>query len=118
MAVWKGKNATVQERRSALQHAVVRHRNVTYDLRYENQRDLIVTFVPQGFIKAKNYPPTTHVQVMNEGAESAMFKQLFKSWKEADQTQGLGKTYSRGKIGINSIFSHVTRLLSRVAVLY
>ncbi|KAI5617179.1 villin-like protein isoform X1 [Silurus asotus] len=73
LAVWKGKKATRQERSSALQHAV-------------------------GFIKAKNYPPTTHVEVISEGAESAMFKQLFKSWKETEQIQGLGKTYSRGKI--------------------
>ncbi|KAK3515554.1 hypothetical protein QTP70_024384 [Hemibagrus guttatus] len=73
LAVWKGKKASEQERNSAIQQAV-------------------------GFIKAKNYPPTTHVEVMSEGAESAMFKQLFKSWKEKGQTQGLGKTYTRGQI--------------------
>ncbi|XP_027025923.2 villin-1 [Tachysurus fulvidraco] len=73
LAVWKGKKASDQERRSALQHAV-------------------------GFIKAKNYPPTTPVEVMSDGAESAMFKQLFKSWTDKGQTQGLGKSYTRGQI--------------------
>nr|XP_023655929.1 villin-like protein isoform X1 [Paramormyrops kingsleyae] len=73
ISVWKGKNASPEERRSALSRAV-------------------------GFIKAKNYPSTTHVEVMSEGGESAMFKQLFKSWKEKDQTRGLGSTYTVGKI--------------------
>lgn len=53
----------------------------------------------QGYIKAKNYPSSTTVEVMNEGGESAMFKHLFKSWKDKGQTQGLGTTYSTGKIG-------------------
>jgi len=53
----------------------------------------------QGYIKAKNYPSSTQVEVMNEGAESAMFKHLFKSWTEQGQTKGLGTTYSVGKIG-------------------
>lgn len=53
----------------------------------------------QGFIKAKNYPSSTSVEVMTEGGESAMFKHLFKSWRDKDQTQGLGTTYSTGKIG-------------------
>uniref|UniRef100_A0AAR2JTA7 Gelsolin-like domain-containing protein n=1 Tax=Pygocentrus nattereri TaxID=42514 RepID=A0AAR2JTA7_PYGNA len=73
LSVWKGKKATLQERRSAMERAV-------------------------GFIKAKNYPPTTHVEVMSEGGESALFKQLFKSWTEPGLTQGLGTTYTRGKI--------------------
>uniref|UniRef100_A0A673IXT8 Advillin-like n=1 Tax=Sinocyclocheilus rhinocerous TaxID=307959 RepID=A0A673IXT8_9TELE len=67
--VWKGKAASDEERRSALSRAV-------------------------GFIKAKNYPSDTKVEVMSEGGESAMFKHLFKSWKEKGQTQGLGKTHS------------------------
>lgn len=36
---------------------------------------------------------------MNDGAESAMFKQLFQRWTEKDETQGLGKIYTTGKIG-------------------
>uniref|UniRef100_A0A3Q1HWR2 Villin-like n=1 Tax=Acanthochromis polyacanthus TaxID=80966 RepID=A0A3Q1HWR2_9TELE len=71
--VWKGKNASQEERREALNRAV-------------------------GYIKAKNYPPNTSVEVMSEGGESAMFKHLFKSWREKGQTQGLGTTYSVGKI--------------------
>ncbi|XP_035382001.1 villin-1 isoform X1 [Electrophorus electricus] len=73
VSVWKGKRATNEERRAALERAV-------------------------GFIKAKNYPPTTPVEVMSDGAESAMFKQLFKSWNEPGQTRGLGSTYTRGRI--------------------
>ncbi|XP_075994182.1 villin-1 [Genypterus blacodes] len=71
--VWKGKKASKEERHAALNRAV-------------------------GFIKAKNYPPSTSVEVMGEGGESAMFKHLFKSWREKGQTQGLGSTYSPGKI--------------------
>uniref|UniRef100_A0A8C1RBY6 Villin-like n=1 Tax=Cyprinus carpio TaxID=7962 RepID=A0A8C1RBY6_CYPCA len=70
--VWKGKAASDEERSSALSRA--------------------------GFIKAKNYPSNTKVEVMSEGGESAMFKHLFKSWKEKGQTQGLGRTHSVGKI--------------------
>lgn len=53
----------------------------------------------QGYIKAKNYPYSTNVNVMTEGGESAMFKHLFKSWRDREQTQGLGTTYSMGRIG-------------------
>ena len=34
----------------------------------------------QGFIQAKGYPTYTNVEVVNDGAESASFKQLFQSW--------------------------------------
>ncbi|XP_047424298.1 villin-1 isoform X2 [Mugil cephalus] len=71
--VWKGKQSSQEERREALNRAA-------------------------GFIKAKNYPTTTRVEVLTEGAESAMFKHLFKSWRDKGQTQGLGTTYSIGKI--------------------
>ena len=53
----------------------------------------------QDFIKAKNYPFTTNVETVNDGAESALFKQLFQRWTVRDQTQGLGKVNTRGKIG-------------------
>lgn len=36
---------------------------------------------------------------MSEGAETAMFKHLFKSWRDKGQTQGLGTTHTVGKIG-------------------
>ncbi|XP_039983459.1 villin-1 isoform X1 [Xiphias gladius] len=71
--VWKGKQASNEERREALNRAM-------------------------GYIKAKNYPSSTTVEVMSEGGESAMFKHLFKSWSDKGQTQGLGTTYSLGKI--------------------
>ncbi|XP_055364192.1 villin-1, partial [Betta splendens] len=71
--VWKGKNSSKEERREALNRAM-------------------------GYIKAKKYPSSTTVEVMNEGGESAMFKHLFKSWRDKGQTQGLGTTYSAGKI--------------------
>ncbi|XP_059183227.1 villin-1 [Centropristis striata] len=71
--VWKGKQASKEERREALNRAL-------------------------GYIKAKNYPPSTSVEVMTEGGESALFKHLFKSWRDKGQTQGLGNTYSIGKI--------------------
>lgn len=53
----------------------------------------------QGYIKAKNYPASTGVEVMCEGGESAMFKHLFKEWRDKNQTQGLGATHGVGKIG-------------------
>lgn len=45
---------------------------------------------------------------MSDGAESAMFKQLFKSWKDKSQTQGLGKTYTRGQIG--TVFTRLSNI--------
>ncbi|XP_069559559.1 LOW QUALITY PROTEIN: villin-1 [Brachyistius frenatus] len=71
--VWKGKHASKVERKEALNRAV-------------------------GYIKAKNYPSSTCVEVMNEGGESAMFKHLFKSWSDKGQIQGLGTTHNVGKI--------------------
>lgn len=53
----------------------------------------------QDFIKMKGYPISTNVETVNDGAESAMFKQLFQKWSVKDQTSGLGKTFSIGKIG-------------------
>uniref|UniRef100_A0A665TRH8 Advillin n=1 Tax=Echeneis naucrates TaxID=173247 RepID=A0A665TRH8_ECHNA len=70
--VWKGKRASKAEKQAALTRAVE-------------------------FIKAKNYPITTNVEMVNDGAESAVFKQLFQRWTVKDQTQGLGSTHTRGK---------------------
>uniref|UniRef100_A0A4W6FBK0 Advillin n=1 Tax=Lates calcarifer TaxID=8187 RepID=A0A4W6FBK0_LATCA len=55
------------------------------------------------FIKSKNYPITTNVETVNDGAESALFKQLFQKWTVKDQTQGLGKVNTRGKV------AHITQ---------
>ncbi|CAJ1051747.1 advillin [Xyrichtys novacula] len=71
--VWKGKKANKAERQAAMSRALE-------------------------FIKAKNYPITTNVEVVNDGAESALFKQLFQRWTVKDQTQGLGKVHTRGKV--------------------
>nr|XP_033787634.1 villin-like protein [Geotrypetes seraphini]XP_033787635.1 villin-like protein [Geotrypetes seraphini] len=71
--VWRGKYSSKEEKKSAFSRAV-------------------------GFIQAKGYPATTNVEVVNDGAESAMFKQLFQNWRDAEETQGIGKTHSIGKI--------------------
>ncbi|XP_069083203.1 villin-1 isoform X1 [Pleurodeles waltl] len=71
--VWRGSNATKEEKQQAMSRA-------------------------QSFIKAKNYSPSTSVEVQNDGAESAMFKQLFQKWTVKEQTTGLGKTHSTGKV--------------------
>ncbi|KAM4588601.1 advillin [Odontesthes bonariensis] len=76
--VWKGKKANKAERQAAMARAL-------------------------DFIKAKNYPFTTNVETVNDGAESALFKQLFQRWTVRDQTQGLGKVNTRGKI------AHITQ---------
>ncbi|XP_056220499.1 advillin [Seriola aureovittata] len=76
--VWKGKKANKAERQAAMGRALE-------------------------FIKAKNYPITTNVETVNDGAESALFKQLFKRWTVKDQTQGMGKKHTRGKV------AHITQ---------
>ncbi|KAL6111617.1 avil [Pungitius sinensis] len=71
--VWKGKKANKAERQATMARALE-------------------------FIKTKNYPNTTNVETVNDGAESALFKQLFQRWTVKGQTQGLGKVHSRGKV--------------------
>uniref|UniRef100_A0A4W5MWJ5 Advillin n=1 Tax=Hucho hucho TaxID=62062 RepID=A0A4W5MWJ5_9TELE len=73
--VWKGKRASKAERQAAMSRALE-------------------------FIKLKNYPTTTNVETVNDGAESALFKQLFQSWSVKEQTVGLGKTHNVGKVGM------------------
>ncbi|XP_036611078.1 villin-1 [Trichosurus vulpecula] len=71
--VWKGKGANAEEKKGAMNQAL-------------------------NFIKAKNYPDSTQVEVQNDGAESAVFKQLFQKWTVPNQTSGLGKTHSVGSV--------------------
>ncbi|KFO24519.1 advillin isoform X2 [Fukomys damarensis] len=71
--VWKGKGATKVEKQAAMSKAL-------------------------GFIKMKGYRSSTNVETVSDGAESAMFKQLFQKWSVKDQTTGLGKIFSIGKI--------------------
>uniref|UniRef100_A0A4W6FXD7 Advillin n=1 Tax=Lates calcarifer TaxID=8187 RepID=A0A4W6FXD7_LATCA len=76
--VWKGKKSNKTEKQAAMARALE-------------------------FIKSKNYPITTNVETVNDGAESALFKQLFQKWTVKDQTQGLGKVNTRGKV------AHITQ---------
>uniref|UniRef100_A0A8C4TIQ1 Villin-1 n=1 Tax=Erpetoichthys calabaricus TaxID=27687 RepID=A0A8C4TIQ1_ERPCA len=71
--VWKGKTSSKLERSAAFERA-------------------------NGFIKAKGYPASTYVETVNDGAESAVFKQLFQKWVVKDQTVGVGKTHTVGKV--------------------
>ncbi|XP_049639026.1 advillin [Suncus etruscus] len=71
--VWKGRGATKQEKQAAMSNAL-------------------------GFISMKGYPSSTNVEAVNDGAESAMFKQLFQKWSVKGQSTGLGKTFNIGKI--------------------
>ncbi|XP_067881020.1 advillin [Heterodontus francisci] len=71
--VWKGKRATKAEKQAAMSRAL-------------------------DFIMMKGYPNTTNIETVNDGAESAMFKQLFKKWMVKEQTVGLGKIHTVGKV--------------------
>ncbi|KAG9260445.1 advillin [Astyanax mexicanus] len=71
--VWKGKRANKAERQAAMSRALE-------------------------FIKLKGYPHTTNVETVNDGAESALFKQLFQSWTVQNQTKGLGHTHTVGRV--------------------
>lgn len=39
------------------------------------------------------------MEVQNDGAESAIFQQLFQKWTVPNRTSGLGKTYTVGSVG-------------------
>uniref|UniRef100_A0A9J7ZN84 HP domain-containing protein n=1 Tax=Cyprinus carpio carpio TaxID=630221 RepID=A0A9J7ZN84_CYPCA len=71
--VWKGKTANKAERQAAMTRALE-------------------------FIKMKGYPLTTKVEAISDGGESALFKQLFKSWTVREQTAGLGRTHTVGRV--------------------
>uniref|UniRef100_A0A8C7DFI5 Villin-1 n=1 Tax=Oncorhynchus kisutch TaxID=8019 RepID=A0A8C7DFI5_ONCKI len=71
--IWKGKKASKTERSKSLDKA-------------------------EAYKKAKGYPISTYVETVNDGAESAVFKQLFQRWSVKGQTVGMGTTNSPGKI--------------------
>ncbi|XP_051996468.1 gelsolin-like [Xyrauchen texanus] len=71
--LWKGQNANTDERKAAMKTA-------------------------EQFIKDKNYPQNTQIQVMPAGGETTLFKQFFSNWKDKEQTTGPGKAYSIGRI--------------------
>ncbi|GAB1294795.1 Villin-like protein [Apodemus speciosus] len=65
--MWHGRKSSPQEKTAALSRAV-------------------------GFIQAKGYPNYTNVEVVNDGAESTAFQQLFWTWsKELDRKKHPGK---------------------------
>ncbi|XP_029905652.1 scinderin like a [Myripristis murdjan] len=71
--VWKGPDANKSEREAALK-------------------------VADHFIKQKNYPKNTQIQVMAAAGENTLFKQFFSNWKDKYQTTGPGKAYTIGSI--------------------
>ncbi|TRY86603.1 hypothetical protein DNTS_018585 [Danionella cerebrum] len=71
--VWKGKRANKAERQAAMSRALE-------------------------FIKLKLYPLSTRVESVSDGGESALFKQLFQNWTVRDQTRGLGRTHTVGRV--------------------
>ncbi|KAL1022650.1 hypothetical protein UPYG_G00030520 [Umbra pygmaea] len=71
--VWKGPTADPDERKAAMAAA-------------------------EQFIKEKNYPKNTQVQVMPSGGETTLFKQFFSNWKDKYQTTGPGQAYTLGRI--------------------
>ncbi|XP_051685187.2 villin-like protein isoform X2 [Oryctolagus cuniculus] len=56
--VWQGRRCSLPEKRAAFSRA-------------------------EGFIRAKGYPVYTNVEVLHDGAESAAFQQLFRTWSRA-----------------------------------
>ncbi|KAK2490675.1 hypothetical protein MC885_017234 [Smutsia gigantea] len=70
--VWKGRGATKVEKQTAVSKAL-------------------------NFIMMKGYPSSTNVETVNDGAESAMFTQLFQKWSVRQQTVGLGRTFTIGE---------------------
>jgi hypothetical protein len=76
--VWVGRKASSTERTEAIRNA-------------------------QGYVKKKGYPGNTPVTRVVDGGEPTEFKMLFTSWKENNQTTGVGKQYS-GKFLCNSLY--------------
>lgn len=71
--VWVGKKASPKERTESMRNA-------------------------QGFIKKKGYPEHTRVTRVIDGGEPIEFKNIFKSWKDSNQSNGFGATYNVGRI--------------------
>lgn len=104
--MWKGKKANKEEKQEAMNRALV-----GAGLGISSGTAWLLPGVPgtlcpcsgsefpQGFIKAKNYPATTSVETENDGSESTVFRQLFQKWTLPNQTSGLGKTHTVGKVG-------------------
>jgi len=76
--VWVGRKASPKERTEAIHNA-------------------------HGYVKKKGYPSNTRVTRIVDGGEPTEFKVLFTSWKEHNQTTGLGKQHS-GKFLCSSLY--------------
>ena len=76
--MWVGRKASPKERTEAIRNA-------------------------QGYVKKKGYPSNTPVTRVVDGGEPTEFKALFTSWKEHNQTIGLGKQHS-GKFLCNFLY--------------
>jgi len=50
------------------------------------------------YLEENGYPPWTKVQRIVEGAETMAFKQYFSSWRDDDDTCGLGRAFARGQV--------------------
>ncbi|XP_055270616.1 villin-like protein isoform X3 [Moschus berezovskii] len=81
--VWQGRLASLQETGAAFKRAL-------------------------SFIQAKGYPSYTNVEVMDAGAESAGFKQLFRSWsgqqRKNKNLSGMGKLL-QAKLDVGKLHS-------------
>ncbi|XP_062861507.1 villin-1 isoform X2 [Trichomycterus rosablanca] len=71
--IWKGRKSSKRERTESVEKA-------------------------EAYKKAKGYPPSTYVEMVNDGSESSVFKQLFQKWTVKGQTSGIGSTHTVGKI--------------------
>uniref|UniRef100_H2ZGB1 Gelsolin-like domain-containing protein n=1 Tax=Ciona savignyi TaxID=51511 RepID=H2ZGB1_CIOSA len=96
--VWKGKSATKEERSGAMDRAMVCFNEKGDEANYYHVPTLSSTTA--GYVKAKGYSDHTQIETVPDGAESAMFKQLFKGWRSKNETVGRGSIYTKGKIGI------------------
>ncbi|KAF3827011.1 hypothetical protein GH733_002497 [Mirounga leonina] len=76
--VWQGRMSGLQEKKAAFSRALVKLLGpVSKGAAFEGAGGAL----PWGaFIQAKGYPTYTNVEVVNDGAESAAFKQLFQTW--------------------------------------
>lgn len=50
------------------------------------------------FESSRSFLPCTQIQVLPEGGETPIFKQFFKTWKEKDQAEGLGRVFVTERI--------------------
>lgn len=60
-----------------------------------------------GFIQAKGYPTYTNVEVLSQGAESAAFKQLFRTWsEEPHKNKNLGLLRKLNQVKLDVVKLH------------